>query len=305
MYKYNGLSENLISVFGEKVYKLSLDGGMTCPNRDGTLSYGGCIFCSDGGSGEFAEPFCDDIGLQIERAKEKVKFKAKSKYIAYFQNFSNTYGEPRFLKKIFTAAISHPDVVALSIATRPDCLGTEVLNVLKDLNKIKPLYVELGLQTIHDKTAKFINRGYDLVVYLKAVEELKKIGINVVTHLILGLPGETEQMILESVRLVGQLTDGIKLQNLQVLKGTELERLYNLGQVKVLDKEEYLDLLCKCIKILPPNVVIHRLTGDPPKKILVAPQWCANKKDTLNSIRRAFSLQNVVQGDDSDDEFRL
>ncbi|MGN0795711.1 MAG: TIGR01212 family radical SAM protein [Christensenellales bacterium] len=297
MYKYNGLSENLISVFGEKVYKISLDGGMTCPNRDGKLSYGGCIFCSGGGSGEFAEPFSGDVYAQIECAKEKVKNKAKNKFIAYFQNFSNTYGDPRYLKRIFTAAISHPDVVALSVATRPDCLGCEILNLLKDLNKIKPVYVELGLQTIHDKTAKFINRCYNLDVYVKAVEELKKIGITVVTHLILGLPGETEQMVLESVRFVGKLTDGIKLQNLQVLKGTELERLYNLGQVDLLEKEEYIDLLCKCVRLLPPEVVIHRLTGDPPKRILVAPLWCANKKDTLNSIHRAFSLQNVVQGD--------
>lgn len=300
MFYYNKLSDYLIEKYGEKVYKLSLDGKMTCPNRDGKISSGGCIFCSSGGSGEFAEPACDDVALQIERAKERVKDKAKNKFIAYFQNYTNTYAPIAYLVKLFTDAISCDDIVALSIGTRPDCLGDDVLALLNRLNKIKPVTVELGLQTIHEKTAEFINRGYKLAVYDKAVCDLKAIGIEVVTHVILGLPFETKEMMLQTVKYVGAVTDGIKLQNLQVLKGTPLSKLYEKGEVTLFERDEYIDLLCDCLSVLPKRVVVHRLTGDPPKNLLIAPKWCADKKGTLNAITKALSELSVEQGKESD-----
>lgn len=285
---YYSLNEYLQDRFGEKVYKLSLDGGMTCPNRDGKISTGGCIFCSAGGSGDFAERLCQDVDIQIERAKERVRNKYKGdKFIAYFQNYTNTYAEMDYLRTLFYKAIRNEAVVALSIGTRPDCLGNEVLELLAELNKIKPVFVELGLQTIHEKTAELINRGYCLHIFDKAVKALKAIGVNVVVHLILGLPYESEEMILKSVDYVYKSgADGIKLQLLHVLKGTKLEKMYSDGDFKVLGKEEYISLLIKCIKIIPNNTVIHRLTGDAPKKLLVAPLWSADKKDVLNSINR-------------------
>lgn len=300
MFYYNKLSDNLIEKYGEKVYKLSLDGKMTCPNRDGKISSGGCIFCSKGGSGEFAEPACDDVALQIERAKERVRDKAKNKFIAYFQNYTNTYAPINYLEKLFADAILCDDIVALSIGTRPDCLGDDVLALLNRLNKIKPVTVELGLQTIHEKTAEFINRGYKLAVYDKAVCDLKAIGIEVVTHVILGLPFETKEMMLQTVKYVGAVTDGIKLQNLQVLKGTPLSKLYEKGEVTLFERDEYIDLLCDCLSVLPKRVVVHRLTGDPPKNLLIAPKWCADKKGTLNAITKALSERNVEQGKESD-----
>lgn len=300
MFYYNKLSDNLIEKYGEKVYKLSLDGKMTCPNRDGKISSGGCIFCSKGGSGEFAEPSCGDVTLQIERAKQRVKNKAKNKFIAYFQNYTNTYAPINYLEKLFTDAISCDDIVALSIGTRPDCLGDDVLALLNRLNKIKPVTIELGLQTIHEKTAEFINRGYKLAVYDKAVCDLKSIGVNVVTHVILGLPFETREMMLQTVKYVGAVTDGIKLQNLQVLKDTPLSELYDKGEVALFERDEYIDLLCDCLSVLPKNVVVHRLTGDPPKNLLIAPKWCLDKKVTLNAITKAFSERGVEQGKDSD-----
>ena len=300
MFYYNKLSDNLIEKYGEKVYKLSLDGKMTCPNRDGKISSGGCIFCSSGGSGEFAEPACDDVALQIERAKERVRDKAKNKFIAYFQNYTNTYAPIAYLVKLFTDAISCDDIVALSIGTRPDCLGDDVLALLNRLNKIKPVTIELGLQTMHEKTAEFINRGYKLAVYDKAVCDLKAIGIEVVTHVILGLPFETREMMLQTVKYVGAVTDGIKLQNLQVLKDTPLSELYDKGEVALFERDEYIDLLCDCLSVLPKNVVVHRLTGDPPKNLLIAPKWCLDKKVTLNAITKAFSERGVEQGKDSD-----
>lgn len=285
---YRSLNSYLKEVFGCKVYKLALDAGMTCPNRDGTLGHGGCIFCSAGGSGDFAEKYCGDISEQIERAKIRVSKKYKGdKYIAYFQNYTNTYADIEYLKSVFIPAINEPSVCALSIGTRPDCLGEEVLALLNELNKIKPVFVELGLQTIHEETAEFIKRGYPLPVYDKAVNQLKEIGINVVVHIILGLPYETEDMMLETVRYVCESgVDGIKLQLLHILKDTELEKLYLDGKVKVLSKEEYINILCDCLEIIPKDIVIHRITGDAPKKLLVAPLWSADKKDVLNSINR-------------------
>lgn len=288
---YYSLNEYLTNRFGEKVYKLSLDGGMTCPNRDGKISTGGCIFCSQGGSGDFAQKKCDNINLQIEKAKEQVRKKYKGdKFIAYFQNYTNTYAPIDYLEDLFMKAISNDSIVALSIGTRPDCLDDDVLKLLDKLNKIKPVFVELGLQTIHENTAQLINRGYSLSVFDKAVQDLKGININVVVHLILGLPNESEEMILDSVRYVSKCgADGIKLQLLHVLKNTRLEELYLNKEFDVLSKEEYITLLVKCIKEIPNDIVIHRLTGDAPKSILVAPLWSANKKDVLNSINGELS----------------
>ncbi|MGN0571956.1 MAG: TIGR01212 family radical SAM protein [Candidatus Fimenecus sp.] len=295
---YYSFNEYLQSRFGEKLYKLSLETGCTCPNRDGTLGTDGCIFCSAGGSGEFAECAQEDINRQIERAKAQVSQKFKGKqYIAYFQSYTNTYGDSDRLRQIFFTAAENPCVKAISIGTRPDCLPPEILQILKELNKIVPVFVELGLQTIHESTAQLIRRGYPLPVYEQAVSDLHGIGINVVTHIILGLPYETKEQMLESVQYVGKIgSDGVKLQLLHVLKGTDLETLYRNGAFQVLTKDEYIDLLCDCIEVLPPNTVIHRLTGDAPKSLLVAPLWSANKKDVLNSINRALITRGVRQG---------
>lgn len=296
MYYYS-LNEYLKNTFGEKVYKISLNGGMTCPNRDGTLSDKGCIFCSKGGSGEFSADYRLSVTRQIEQAKAKVKRKIKTnKYIAYFQAFTNTYAPVAYLEKIFTEAVNNREVAVLSVATRPDCLDRDVLDLLERLNKIKPVWVELGLQTIHPKTAEYIRRCYDLSVYNNAVKELKFRGLQVITHVILGLPNETKEEMLETVSYVGKYTDGIKLQLLHVLKGTDLEKEYKNGSFKTLSMEEYIDILCDAVEILPENVVIHRLTGDGDKKLLVSPMWSADKKRVLNAINKAFNEKNVTQG---------
>ncbi len=285
--EYYSFNRYLKNTFGEKVYKICLNGGFTCPNRDGTLGNKGCIFCSAGGSGDFAENANFTVKEQIENGKKQVQNKVKSgKYIAYFQAFTNTYAPVDELRNKFTAAINHKDIVALSIATRPDCLPNDVLDLLDELNKIKPVFVELGLQTIHENTAKYIRRCYDLSVYDKAVFELKKRNINVVTHLILGLPGETKKDMLESVKYVCERTDGIKLQLLHVLKGTDLAKDYEDGKFKTLEFDEYLDIIKSCVEIIPNNIVIHRLTGDGPKKDLIAPMWSGDKKRVLNAINR-------------------
>lgn len=295
--RYYSLNEYLKSTFGEKVYKISLNGGMTCPNRDGTIDTRGCIFCSRGGSGEFAASAILDIKNQIEQAKQRIKAKTDCrKFIAYFQPFTNTYASVEYLEKIFTQAIEGDEIVALSIATRPDCLGDDVLALLDRLNRIKPVWVELGLQTIHKQTSDYIRRGYELEVYDTAVRNLHSIGINVITHIILGLPNESKEMMLETVKYVGERTDGIKLQLLHILKDTDLLDDYNAGKFKALTIEEYIDILCDCIEILPQNVVIHRITGDGDKKLLVAPLWSADKKNVLNSINRIFSQRNIIQG---------
>ena len=287
--KYTTLNSYLKNKFGCKVYKLAIDGGFTCPNRDGTLGTRGCIFCSRGGSGEFAESKEKSVTQQIDDGKKRVEKKIKDgKYIAYFQAFTNTYAPVCKLKSLYAEAINHPDIVALSIGTRPDCLGDDVLELLDEMNKIKPVFVELGLQTIHENTAQYIRRGYPLEVYDKAVDDLHKIGINVVTHLIIGLPGESEQDILQSVEYVCQKTDGIKLQLLHILEGTDLADEYRECKVDVLSLEEYTSIIKHCVEIIPDNVVIHRLTGDGAKKDLIAPLWSADKKHVLNTINKAI-----------------
>ena len=295
---YHKLSDDLIKQFGCKVYKLALSGGMTCPVRDGKISNKGCIFCSADGSGTFCEKSSDDIYTQIENAKIRVGKKIKDgKYIAYFQDFTNTYAPVEYLEKIFTKAINHPDIAALSIATRPDCLPQEVLALLEKLNKIKPVWVELGLQTIHPSTARYIRRGYPLEVFDKAVKDLKIINITVVVHIILGLPFESEEMMYETVKYVGKSgADGVKLQLLHVLKNTDLAKEYEMGKFNCLTMEEYIEILKNCIKILPKNVTIHRLTGDGAKKDLIAPLWSADKKRVLNAVNKAFMEENIEQG---------
>lgn len=288
--------------FGQKIYKLSLDAGCTCPNRDGTLGTKGCIFCSNGGSGEFAADRTKSITSQIEEAKGRVDAKMpknadSNKYIAYFQAFTNTYGKPDDLESKYLEAISHPDIVALSIATRPDCISDEMLEIISSINKTTPVYVELGLQTIHESTAKYIRRGYKLETYDKCVERLSSKGIDIITHIILGLPGESEEMMLQSVDYVRKtaeqypnITCGIKLQLLHVLKDTDLEKAYNDGVFEMLTLEEYVDIIYKSLAILEDKVVIHRLTGDGDKKLLVAPLWSANKKLVLNEINKLYYL---------------
>ena len=276
--------------FGQKLLKISVDGGFTCPNRDGTLDTRGCIFCSKGGSGEFAGDRNKSIYDQLEEGKSLVSKKIKNgKYIAYFQAFTNTYAPVDELRKKYFEALSHPDVVALSIATRPDCLGDDVLSLLSEVNKIKPLFVELGLQTVNEKTAEYIRRGYPLSVYDKAVESLHKIGVNVVTHLIIGLPNETKEDMLKSVEYVCKVTDGIKLQLLHIIDGTDLAGEYKAGKVKTLTLDEYVDIISDCVKLIPENVVVHRLTGDGAKRDLIAPLWSGDKKNVLNSINKIIS----------------
>lgn len=287
--KYTTLNNYLKERFGEKVYKIALNGGFTCPNRDGTIDTRGCIFCSKGGSGDFAESPDLTITEQIENGKKQLEKKIKNgKYIAYFQAFTNTYAPVERLRTIYEEAINHPDIVALSIGTRPDCLGDDVLTLLDELNKIKPIFVELGLQTINEDTAKYIRRGYTLEVYDKAVADLHKIGINVVTHIILGLPNESKEDMLNSVKYACKVTDGIKLQLLHILKGTDLAKDYEQGKFEVLTLEQYTEIIKECIQIIPENVVIHRLTGDGAKKDLIAPLWSADKKTVLNTINQAL-----------------
>ena len=287
--KYTSLNSYLKKRFGCKVYKLAINGGFTCPNRDGKIDTRGCIFCSKGGSGEFAESAEKSVTQQIDDGKKRVEKKIKNgKYIAYFQAFTNTYAPVCKLKSLYTEAINHPDIVALSIGTRPDCLGNDVLELLDEMNKIKPVFIELGLQTIHENTAQYIRRGYPLEVYDKAVDDLHKIGINVVTHLIIGLPGESEHDILKSVKYVCRKTDGIKLQLLHILEGTDLADEYRECKVDVLSLEEYTSIIKHCVEIIPDNVVIHRLTGDGAKKDLIAPLWSADKKHVLNTINKAI-----------------
>lgn len=288
--EYLSFNKYLKDKFGQKVYKISLDGGFTCPNRDGKAGTQGCIFCSKGGSGDFAESREMSITEQIESGKKKVEKKIKSgKYIAYFQAFTNTYAPVEILRQKYEEAINHPDIVALSIATRPDCLGDDVLRLLNEMNKIKPVFVELGLQTIHQKSAKYIRRGYDLSVYNKAVRDLKKIGVNVVVHIILGLPNESENDMLETVKYVCESgANGIKLQLLHVIDGTDLAKDYEKGLFKTLEFDEYINLIVKCVKIIPKDIVIHRLTGDGAKKDLIAPLWSADKKRVLNAINKAL-----------------
>lgn len=271
---------------------------MTCPNRDGKIDTRGCIFCSAGGSGEFAASAGLDIDKQIESAKRLVTGKTKAEsFIAYFQPFTNTYADVSYLENIFMQAIMRDDVCALSVATRPDCLENDKLELLSRLNKIKPVFVELGLQTVHSRTASYIRRGYELDVFDKAVADLKSIGINVVVHIILGLPGESREDMLESVSYVAQSgADGIKLQLLHLLKGTDLAAEYEKEPFHILTLDEYTELICDCIELLPPDMVVHRITGDGDKKLLIEPQWSGNKRLVLNTINKALRERNVIQG---------
>lgn len=281
--------------FGCKVYKLALDGGMSCPNRDGTKGVGGCIFCSGSGSGDFAERRVGSVTEQIEAAKARVAGKIKNgRYVAYFQSFTNTYAPLPYLEALFTEAIRHPEVCALAVATRPDCLPEAVLGLLARLDRVKPVIVELGLQTIHPATAAFIRRGYPLSDFDRAAARLTELGLHTVVHVILGLPGETEQMTVQTVDYVGRSgARGIKLQLLHVLEGTDLAALWRAGQVPTLSLEDYARLLGRCLAALPEDMVIHRLTGDGAKKDLLAPLWSADKKRVLNYVNHYLSGQGI------------
>lgn len=295
---YRSFHQAMQARFGCKVYKLALDGGMTCPTRDGTLGRRGCIFCGAKGSGDFAAPAGQDVSRQLEAAKARIAAKEKAgRYIAYFQSFTNTYAPVDYLASLFRQATAPPEIVALSVATRPDCLGPEVLALLADLNREKPVWVELGLQTIHPDSARYIRRGYDMPVYDAAVQQLKQAGLEVITHVILGLPGETAADMAATARYVGRSgADGIKLQLLHVLEGTDLAEEYRAGKVPILSLEEYISILEDCLAVLPPDLVIHRLTGDGAKRDLLAPLWSADKKRVLNAIQRAFARDGVRQG---------
>lgn len=289
MVTYRSINEEMKAIYGKKVYRVSLDGGMTCPNRDGKLDNRGCIFCSAGGSGDFASDRRKSISQQIEEGKQRIALKAPKcdAFIAYFQAYTNTYADIDYLQGIFTEAISHPQVVVLSIATRPDCLSEEVVELLAKLNRIKPVWVELGLQTIHESSAVFIRRGYPLPVYDEAVVRLEAVGIKVITHVILGLPGESREDMLATVDYVCKSGAwGIKLQLLHVLKGTDLADYYRSHPFPIMSLEEYTSLVVDCLCLVPDTMVVHRLTGDGPKSLLIEPAWSGDKKRVLNTITR-------------------
>ncbi len=294
---YHSLDYALRQQFGEKIYKLTLSTGCTCPNRDGTLGTGGCIFCSAGGSGEFAASPALPVARQIAQSKALLAGKRPvRRYIAYFQSYTNTYGPVERLEPIFVEAISHPEIAVLSIATRPDCLGEEILDLLERLNRRKPVWIELGLQTIHENTAAFIRRGYALSCYEEAVERLRERGISVITHVILGLPGETLTQMLDTVRYVNRLpVSGIKLQLLHILKNTDLAQFYARHPFPVFSLEEYVQTIVACLEICRPDMVIHRLTGDGPKDLLLAPLWSSSKRHVLNTIHNTLRLKNTWQ----------
>ena len=295
--QYLSFNEAMRARFGTKVYRLSLQSGCTCPNRDGTIGTGGCTFCSEGGSGDFAAPLLP-IGEQIEEAKKRVDAKIPSsiaaqdrRYIAYFQSYTNTYGSVDRLRAFYAEALENPQIVALDIGTRPDCLPPEMIQMLRDLQIIsgKPVWVELGLQTIHEGTARRVRRGYELPVFEDAYRRLKDPGLEVIIHVILGLPGETREDMLETVRYLSLLTpppDGIKLQLLHILKGTELARECEADPFPLFTLDSYCDLVVDCLRLLPPETVVHRITGDGPKRLLIAPQWSADKKRVLNTLNR-------------------
>ena len=324
--RYRSANDYMRHIFGYKVYKISINGGFTCPNRDGSLGVGGCIFCSGEGSGDFSEDAELPVNDQIESGKKKVISKLPKdmddsvpRFMAYFQAYTNTYAPVERLRSLFTEAIMHPDIVGISIATRPDCLEDDVIELLDELNGIKPVWVELGLQTIHKKTAEYIRRGYDLPVYTDAVKRLTGHVSHIITHVILGLPGESKEDMLETVRFVGSIASagsegrhsdievneddvkqdedgkkneavrdlfGIKLQLLHVIHGTDLEKYYLRGIFECLTLDEYADIIRDAISILPPDMVVHRITGDGAKKTLVAPLWSADKKRVLNTLNK-------------------
>lgn len=311
--RYYSLDSYLKTTYGRKIYKISLDGGMTCPNRDGTIDSRGCIFCSAGGSGDFAASRFLSITEQIEQGKTQtarklraVKSKAGEassdeehvpRYIAYFQAYTNTYAPVSYLRRIFLEAAMHPDIVLLSIATRPDCLDEDVLALLQEIQQIKPVWIELGLQTIHEETATLIRRGYPLSVYDHAVERLHQLKIPVIVHMILGLPGETQQQMIETLDYVcrGNVF-GLKLQLLHILKGTDLADYYASHPFPLFSQEEYVRLIVNMIERIPRHITIHRLTGDGPGDLLIEPRWSTNKKQVLNDINRQLKLSNTFQG---------
>ena len=296
--KYYSANDFYREFFGEKVYKISLNGGMSCPNRDGRISHGGCIFCSEGGSGDFAANALFSVTEQINQSIEKVRKKYKgNRFIAYFQAFTNTYAPVEYLEKIFTEAISNPVIAGLSIATRPDCLEDDKIALISELNRVKPVFVELGLQTSNENTAVFINRGYTNSVFTDAVSRLQAQNIKVIAHVIIGLPGEAFSDYENTVRYLSDLNiHGIKLQLLHVLKNTKLFELYEKGLVKTLDCDEYIDIIVRLIELLPPEMVVYRITGDGPRRLLAAPLWSTDKKNTINKINRVFEERNTYQG---------
>lgn len=298
---YYSLDAYCKETFGHKCYKVALNAHMSCPNRDGLLDTRGCIFCSKGGSGDFAVDTSTDMDTQLKRGLALFGDKTTgASYIAYFQAYTNTYGPLSYLREVFTKALSHPDICGISIATRPDCLPPEVLSLLKELKTAFPdkfIWVELGLQTIHERTAEYIRRGYKLEVFEQAVKDLKKLDIPVVVHVILGLPGETISMQLDTIHYLNRISPfGVKLQLLHVLKGTDLASEYEKGAISVLEKDEYLSLLIQCLEHLSPDIVIHRVTGDGPRELLLAPKWSTYKKDVLNSLHHQMKLKESFQG---------
>lgn len=295
---YHSLDYMLKERFGEKVYKLTLNGGMSCPNRDGKLGTGGCIFCSAGGSGDFAGDPAQSIDQQIAQQKELIcKKRPVNTFIAYFQAYTNTYAPVKYLRALFTQALSHPEVAALSIGTRPDCLGEDVLDLLSQLNRIKPVWVELGLQTIHPATARYIRRGYPLSCFEEAVKNLHARDLDIIVHTILGLPGETTEQMLQTISFLNhQPIQGIKMQLLHVLKGTDLADDYLAGKFCVLSQEAYVDLVISCLEHLSPDIVVHRITGDGPRDLLIAPLWSSAKRTVLNEIHHQMKERNTWQG---------
>lgn len=298
---YYSLNEYIRQTYNTKMYKLSLSGGMTCPNRDGLIDNRGCIFCSAGGSGDFTGAALskdNNIDIQIDTAKALVSKKySGSDYIAYFQSYTNTYADVNYLRRLFYDVVKRPEIRILSIATRPDCLSSDIIGLLAELNSIKPVWIELGLQTIHERTAKYIRRGYTLDVFEEAVLNLNRIGIRPIVHMIIGLPGENESMILETAKYLSHCNiSGVKLQLLHVLKNTDLAQEYFNGSVDILSLTQYSEILGKIIKLLPPDCVIHRLTGDGPKNLLIAPLWSSNKKNVINTINRYLQENAIIQG---------
>lgn len=297
---YHSLDFYLKNTYGEKIYKIALDAGMTCPNRDGKLDTRGCIFCSAGGSGDFASH-----GLSIHEQLEngKALFRDKkigNRFIAYFQSFTNTYAAPKHLEKLFCEALSEPDIVGISIATRPDCLEKPVIDLLCRLKQQFPqkfIWIELGLQTIHEQTALYIRRGYPLSIFEDALTHLQKADIPVIVHMILGLPGENKEMMLATCRYLSQKKIfGIKLQLLHVLKNTDLAADFSKKTFEILSFEEYIDIIISCLELLPPDMIIHRVTGDGPKDLLIAPAWSLNKRNVLNTLHRELKTRETFQG---------
>lgn len=301
--RYHSLDAYLKNTYHKKLYKIALNAGLTCPNRDGTLDTRGCIFCSAGGSGDFAISRKDYPNIQEQLDAGIGLFHTKNigdGFIAYFQAYTNTYGSISYLRQVYSEALENPNVYGISIATRPDCLGTNVLALLNDLKSQYPnkfIWIELGLQTIHEETANWMRRGYGLSTFVKAVSDLNRLEIPIIVHIILGLPGETTQMLLETIDYINALPiSGIKLQLLHIIKDTDLDTLYKQGKVISLTQEAYIEQLLLCIDYLRPDIVIHRLTGDGPKDLLQAPLWSLNKRNVLNKLNHELTIRNIFQG---------